>query len=63
MKGNLILAQKTRRRKMKVIEQYQGRNFTFYNGDSCEILKSLPDDSIHFSIFSPPFMDLYTYSD
>jgi DNA modification methylase len=48
---------------MKTINQYQGRRFTFYNGDSCEILKCLPDESIHFSIFSPPFMDLYTYSD
>lgn len=48
---------------MKAINQYQGRRFTFYNGDSCEILKCLPDESIHFSIFSPPFMDLYTYSD
>lgn len=50
--------------KMKnVIDQYQGRNFAFYNGDSCEILPMIPSDSIHFSIFSPPFMDLYTYSD
>ena len=48
---------------MKAINQYQGRRFTFYNGDSCDILKCLPDESIHFSIFSPPFMDLYTYSD
>lgn len=46
-----------------VIDQYIGRNFAFYNGDSCEVLKNLPDDSIHFSIFSPPFVDLYTYSD
>lgn len=48
---------------MKVIDQYQGNNFVFYNGDSCEIMKELPDNSVHFSIFSPPFIDLYTYSD
>lgn len=48
---------------MKAIEQYQGNNFIFYNGDSCEIMKDLPDESMHFSIFSPPFIDLYTYSD
>lgn len=47
----------------KVIDQYIGKNFAFYNGDSCEILKDIPSDSIHFSIFSPPFIDLYTYSD
>jgi DNA modification methylase len=33
-----------------------------YNGDSCEILKGLPDNSIGYSIFSPPFSSLYTYS-
>lgn len=49
--------------KTSVIDQYQGNNFTFYNGDSCEVLQGLPDESIHFSIFSPPFVDLYTYSD
>lgn len=47
----------------KIIEQYIGRNFAFYNGDSCEILQNLADESIDLSIFSPPFADLYTYSD
>ncbi len=47
----------------KVINQYVGRNFAFYNGDSCEILKGLRDESIDLSVFSPPFADLYTYSD
>lgn len=46
-----------------VINQYIGRRFAFYNGDSCEVLKNIPDESVHFSIFSPPFVDLYTYSD
>lgn len=48
---------------MEVINQYIGKNFAFYNGDSCEVLKGIPDSSIHFSVFSPPFADLYTYSD
>lgn len=47
----------------KVIDQYIGRNFAFYNGDSCEILQDLNDESIDLSVFSPPFADLYTYSD
>lgn len=33
-----------------------------YNGDSAEILKGLPDNSVHFEIYSPPFASLYTYS-
>lgn len=49
--------------KQAVIDMYEGRNFVFYNGDSCEVLKGIPDNSVHFSIFSPPFIDLYTYSD
>lgn len=37
-------------------------NFSLYNGDSCEIIKSIPENSIHYTIFSPPFASLYTYS-
>lgn len=33
-----------------------------YNGDSAEILKGIPDNSVHFEIYSPPFASLYTYS-
>lgn len=47
----------------RVIDQYIGRNFAFYNGDSCEILQDIKDNSIDLSVFSPPFADLYTYSD
>lgn len=47
----------------KVVNQYIGRNFAFYNGDSCEVLQGIGDESIDLSIFSPPFADLYTYSD
>jgi hypothetical protein len=31
-------------------------------GDCVEIAREIPDDSIDFSIFSPPFSSLYTYS-
>ena len=48
---------------MAVREQVITDLYALYNGDSCEVLKSLPDDSIDFSIFSPPFADLYCYSD
>lgn len=37
-------------------------NYALYNGDSCEVLKGIPDNSIHFEIYSPPFASLYTYS-
>lgn len=47
----------------KVLNQFLNDKFAIYNGDSCEVMKGLPDESIDFSIFSPPFVDLYCYSD
>lgn len=47
---------------MKVLNQCEGKNFVIYNGDSCEVLKGIPDNSIHFSVTSIPFASLYTYS-
>lgn len=38
------------------------KDFALYAGDSCEVLKGIPDSSVHYSIFSPPFASLYTYS-
>lgn len=45
-----------------VIKQYVDENMALYNGDSAEVLKGIPDDSIHFMIYSPPFASLYVYS-
>ena len=36
--------------------------YAIYNGDCIEVMQKLPSDSIHFSIYSPPFAGLYTYS-
>lgn len=36
--------------------------FAIYCGDSCEVMQNIPDNSIHFSVYSPPFASLYTYS-
>lgn len=47
---------------MNVLEQVIKNKYAIYNGDSCEIVKEIPDDSIHYTIFSPPFASLYTYS-
>ncbi len=38
-------------------------NIAIYNTDCVELAKSLPDNSIDFSIYSPPFSDLFVYSD
>lgn len=47
----------------KVINQVITEHYALYNGDSCEVMQGLPDESMGYSIFSPPFEDLYTYSD
>jgi hypothetical protein len=40
-----------------------GRNFTAMLGDSCQRLAEIADESIDLSVYSPPFADLFTYSD
>lgn len=47
---------------MKVLNQYITDRMSLYNGDSCVVMKAIPDESVHYSIFSPPFASLYTYS-
>lgn len=47
---------------MNCIEQVVTDRYAVYHGDCIEVLKGLPDHSIGYSIFSPPFASLYTYS-
>ena len=47
---------------MKVINQEITKEWALYQGDCVEVIKGIPDDTIHYSIFSPPFSSLYTYS-
>jgi len=47
---------------VNILNQAQGKDWTLANGDCIEVLNSLPENSIHLSIFSPPYSSLYTYS-
>jgi len=47
---------------MKTIDQLITEDFALYNGDACEVIKSIPADSIGLSVFSPPFPGMYAYS-
>lgn len=47
---------------VNVINQIHESKFSAYHGDSVEMLRGIPENSIHYSIFSPPFASLYTYS-
>jgi DNA modification methylase/superfamily II DNA or RNA helicase len=39
-----------------------GDGWTLHHGDCVRVAKTIPDNSIDFSVFSPPFADLFTYS-
>lgn len=47
---------------MKVLDQQVKDLYSMYHGDACEVTKGIPDNSIHYTLFSPPFSSLYTYS-
>jgi hypothetical protein len=47
---------------MNVHRSSRDRPYTAINGDCVDALKGLPDHCIGYSIFSPPFASLYTYS-
>lgn len=47
---------------MEILNQKIDDRYAMYNGDCVEVLKGITDNSIHYSIFSPPFASLYTYS-
>lgn len=47
---------------LNVLDEYKGDNFHVYNADCVEVASQLPDNSIGFSVYSPPFASLYTFS-
>lgn len=44
-------------------EQWHGKEWALYQGDSAHVLAGLPEASVDLSVFSPPFSSLYVYSD
>lgn len=47
---------------MNCIDQVTHDRYSIFHGDCVDVLRGLPDASIGYSIFSPPFASLYTYS-
>lgn len=45
-----------------VIDQVITDKYAIYNGDCIEVMSGLPDQSVHLSVYSPPFGGLYNYS-
>lgn len=49
--------------KMEYEKEYTSDHCAVKMGDCVQLIREVPDESIGFSIFSPPFAELYTYSD
>lgn len=45
-----------------VVDQYISDKAALYNADCVDVAQTLPDNSVDYQIFSPPFASLYTYS-
>lgn len=48
---------------MNIINQAITEKFSLFNGDCVEVMRALPANSVDMSIFSPPYLSLYVYSD
>jgi DNA modification methylase len=48
---------------IRCLNEAHGNNFAVYNGDCVDIVGQLPDASIDFSVYSPPFGSLFVYSE
>jgi len=47
---------------MNVLDQKSGNDWVLFHTDCVPAVANMKDDSVHFSVFSPPFPSLYTYS-
>jgi DNA modification methylase len=47
---------------MAIIDQAITENYALYNGDCVEAMRDMKDESVHLSVYSPPFAGLYIYS-
>ncbi len=41
---------------------YEGESWAIYNADTVEVIADMPDASVGFTLYSPPFGDLFVYS-
>ena len=48
--------------KTKAVDQVLTEKYAIYQGDCIDIVRGLPDNSVDYSISSPPFVGLYRFS-
>lgn len=47
----------------RCLNQQSGDSYSAIHGDCVDVVRQLPDRSVGFSVYSPPFGDLFIYSD
>lgn len=60
---NRNIKQQVTLKKMETTKQYKSDVCDIRLGDCVQLIQDIPDNSVGLSIFSPPFAELYTYSD
>ena len=60
---NKNIQSKTKIKMERKHEVIKNEHYQIELGDCVQLIKNVPDESVGFSIFSPPFAELYTYSD
>lgn len=60
---NRNISNQVKLKKMEVSKEYKSEFCHIRLGDCVQLITDVPDESVGFSIFSPPFAELYTYSD
>lgn len=48
---------------VSVIDSEICQEYALYNGDCVDVVQGLPDNSVGMAVFSPPFAEMYAYSD
>jgi DNA modification methylase len=48
---------------LRCLNEAHGLSFAAYNADCVDLLRQLPDETVDFSVYSPPFGSLFVYSE
>ena len=47
---------------INAVDQVVTPDYAIYQGDCCELIRGVPDASVHYGLHSPPFEGLYKFS-
>lgn len=47
---------------IKALDQVVCDDYAIYHGDACELIRAVPDNSVHYGVHSPPFEGLYKFT-